>query len=72
MFRGNKDLRCIVDADGGVDRRLHDQQRLVQAGDVFINSLLGNIVEEFALDPERSAGEDTSTSPCVRMVSTCS
>ena len=31
--------------------------------------MLGDVVEEFALDPERPAGECTSTSPCARMSS---
>ena len=36
---------------------MHDQQRLVQLGDVRHQAVFGDVVEEFALDVERPAGE---------------
>ena len=36
---------------------MHDQQRLVQFGDMRHQAVLGDVVEEFALDLERPSGE---------------
>ena len=57
MLGGDEDLGGVVDADGVVGRRMHDQQRLVQVGDLRHQLVLGDVVEEFALDVERPAGE---------------
>jgi len=57
MFGRDENPRRIVDADGVVGRRVHDQQRLVQLGDVRHQIVLGDVVEKFALDVERPARE---------------
>ena len=57
MLGRDKNARRVVDADGIVGRRMHDQQRLVQFGDMLHQAMLGDVVEEFALDAERPAGE---------------
>ena len=57
MLGGREDVRGVVDADGVVGRRMEDQQRLAQLGDAFGQLLLGHVVEEFAADAERPAGE---------------
>ena len=54
---GDEDLGGVFDADGVVGRRMHDQQCLVQCFDPRHQLLLGDIIEEFALDAERPAGE---------------
>ena len=57
MLGGEKDIGGVVDPDGVVGRRMHHQQRLVQFGDVGHQAVLGDVVEEFALDVEGTAGE---------------
>ena len=57
MLGGDEDARGVVDADGVVGRRMHDQQRLVQVGHMRHQAVLGDVVEEFARDVERPAGE---------------
>ncbi len=57
---------CVV---GG---RMHDQQRLVQPGDLGDQIVLGDIVEEFALDAEWPAGELDLDLAFSRIASTCS
>ena len=57
MLGRDEDMRGIVDADGVVGRRMHDQQRLVQLCHLRHQAVLGDVVEEFALDVKRPAGE---------------
>ena len=57
MLCGDEDMGGVVDADGVVGRRVHDQQRLVQFGHLRRQVVLGDVVEEFALDVERAAGQ---------------
>ena len=55
LLVGDEDVRRVIDADSVVGRRMHDQQRLVQLGDMRHQRLLGDVVEEFALDVEGPA-----------------
>ena len=57
MFGRGEDPRRIVDAHGVVGRRMEYQQRLAQSGHALRDALFRNVVEEFALDPERPPGE---------------
>ena len=57
MLGGDEDIGGVVDPDGVVGRRMHDQQRLVQFGDMRHQAMLGDVVEEFALDVKRPSGE---------------
>jgi hypothetical protein len=54
MFGRRKDLRRIVDADDGVARRMHDQQRLAHARDV-VPELLPEMSSRTACVPEWAA-----------------
>ena len=49
MFGRHENAGGIVDPDGIVGRRMHDQQRLVQFGDMRHQAVLGDVVEEFTL-----------------------
>ena len=57
MFGSDEDAGRILDADGVVCRRVHDQQRLMQVGDVRHQAVFGDVVEEFAADLEWPARE---------------
>ena len=57
MLGRDENIGGVVDPDGVVGRRMHDQQRLVQLGDMRHQIMLGDVVEEFALDMERPPGE---------------
>ncbi len=57
MLGGGEDVRGILDADQVVGRRMKHQQRFAQIRETFVQLLLGHVVEEFALDAERPAGE---------------
>ena len=57
MFRRGENVARIVDADQIVGRRMKDQQRLVQFGDVGREILLRDIVNERFADMERTPGE---------------
>ncbi len=48
MLGGEEDIGGVVDADGVVGRRVHDQQRLVQLCDMRHQAVMGDVVEEFA------------------------
>ncbi len=48
MSCGNENPRCILDADGVIGRRMHDEQRLVQMRHMAHQLMLGNVVEECA------------------------
>src|SRR5712692_2242436 len=52
MFGRREDLARVVDPDGGVDRRMKDEQRLAQVFDALEQPLLGDIVEKLAPDSE--------------------
>ena len=51
----DKDTGRIVDADGIVGRRVHDQQRLVQLRHMIHQIVLGDVVEKLASDMKRPA-----------------
>jgi hypothetical protein len=57
MLGGEENIRGIVDPDRVVGRRMHDQQRLVQLSNLRHQALLGDVVEELALDVERPPGK---------------
>ncbi len=57
MLRREENAAGAVDADDVVLRRVEDEQRLVQLGDVRGEILLGDVVEEGAADAERAARE---------------
>ena len=57
MFGGKEYPRRVVGADDVVSRRVHDQQRLVQVFHLRHQIMLGDIVEELALDAKRTACE---------------
>ena len=57
MLGRDEDAGGVVDADGIVGRRVQHQQRLMEAGDIRHQAVLGDIVEELAGDMERPAGE---------------
>ena len=57
MLGRDEDAGGIVDADGVVGRRMHDQQRLMQRAHLRHQVVLGDVVEKFALDVKWTAGE---------------
>ena len=57
MLGGQEYPRRIVDAHGIVSRRMEYQKRLAQIGHTLGDPLFGNIIKEFALDPERAPGQ---------------
>ena len=57
MLGRDEDVGRVVNADGIVGRRMHDEQRLMQVGDMRHQAVLGDVVEELALDAEWAAGE---------------
>ena len=57
MLRRSEDVGCIFDAHDVVGRRMEHQQGLVQGADPVAQSLLIDVIQEGAADPERAAGE---------------
>ncbi len=57
VLGGGKNLARILDPDHFVGRGMENQQRLAQRGDTLGEFLPGDIVQEFAADAERPAGE---------------
>ncbi len=53
----NENAGRIIDADGVVVWRVHDQQRLVKLGHLRHQIVFGDVVEEFAADIKRPARE---------------
>ena len=57
MFRRPENTRGIVDADDPVARRVEDQQRPAEPGDVRSQLVRLDVVEKLLTNAERSAGE---------------
>ncbi len=57
MLGRGEDVRSVLDADQIVGRRMEHQQRLAQIAETFVKLLFRHVVEEFACDGERPAGE---------------
>src|SRR3546814_5102547 len=56
--RGEKDAAGVVDADGGVARRVKHHQRLPEAADGGFQAVRGDVLEELLLDAEGPSDQE--------------
>ena len=55
--RGLEDPSRVLDADGVVDRRVHDEERTPERGELLEHLLRADVVDELPADGERATGQ---------------